>query len=424
MRAWVLGGVLLLIGASASAQNGSYIRYYPPASSGNLGSSPGQGFLVDTDGSGTLANRTLTNTDGCITVSNGDGVAANPTVNIDTTCVLTFSSGTGTAPATGALGTLYIETDTGIPTLYTNTDTIADLVTEQQDSIAGADWFIDEDSFATDSATRVPSQQSVKAYVDASGSSFDPGTTLELYEEFASGATTTGNLGNAGTGFTAVATGTVSPTVAGTAGNPGLLRLNSHATNDNSGAIVGFQNNVSTAFNSGTWDAEDWSVDAVVIYGSNSTAITNTALYVGLSNSMTTLPSGTSAGIWIRHDTDDTDATFIFATCDSATTGCDEAGDNTNQRVAASTVTPSAGTAYRFRIRRAQSGVGGNPTIYFRVNNESEVTFCSSGCTETYAEVPSANLNFIVAYVTRTTTGVLSSDLDYMYLRIPGLARY
>jgi hypothetical protein len=29
------------------------------------------------------------------------------------------------------------------------------------------DWFIDEDTMATDSAVRTPSQQSVKAYVDA-----------------------------------------------------------------------------------------------------------------------------------------------------------------------------------------------------------------------------------------------------------------
>lgn len=34
-------------------------------------------------------------------------------------------------------------------------------------SLAGAAWFLDEDAMTTDSATKVPSQQSVKAYVDA-----------------------------------------------------------------------------------------------------------------------------------------------------------------------------------------------------------------------------------------------------------------
>ena len=46
-------------------------------------------------------------------------------------------------------------------------------------SLAGAAWFLDEDNMASDSATKVPSQQSVKAYVDAS-SSVTAGTPLVM----------------------------------------------------------------------------------------------------------------------------------------------------------------------------------------------------------------------------------------------------
>lgn len=50
-------------------------------------------------------------------------------------------------------------------------------------SIAGASWFIDEDAMTTNSAVKVPSQQSVKAYVDAHSSSFwttVPGTPTRV----------------------------------------------------------------------------------------------------------------------------------------------------------------------------------------------------------------------------------------------------
>lgn len=44
-----------------------------------------------------------------------------------------------------------------------------------------SDNFIDEDSFASDSATKVPSQQSVKAYVDANAGS--PDTDIRFFEQ-------------------------------------------------------------------------------------------------------------------------------------------------------------------------------------------------------------------------------------------------
>lgn len=161
-----------LIGPASTAD----VTVTLPAAAGTLLLSPGAGFPADTDGAGTLAARTITAGTG-ISVANGAGAAGNPTVSLDTATTPQYSSGAGSASATGAVGTWYHETDAGLVSTYSATDTLATMVTTQQDSIANADWFIDEDSFATNSATRVPSQQSVKAYVDASGGAFDGNVT-------------------------------------------------------------------------------------------------------------------------------------------------------------------------------------------------------------------------------------------------------
>ncbi len=57
------------------------------------------------------------------TVINGDGVAGNPTVGVDTAVIPQFSSGIGDVPATGGIGTWYYETDTGDVYTYPSTDT-------------------------------------------------------------------------------------------------------------------------------------------------------------------------------------------------------------------------------------------------------------------------------------------------------------
>lgn len=169
MRRWLL--LLLLCPAMAGAQD--FIRYYPPASSGSGGEglldgtlcTDSDGFLVRTS-SGNCTIREMAAGAG-IAIANPAGTAGNPSFSADTAVIPQFSSGTGSASATGSVGTWYYETDAGLVSTYSATDTLATMITAQQDSIANADWFIDEDSFATDSATRVPSQQSVKAYVDA-----------------------------------------------------------------------------------------------------------------------------------------------------------------------------------------------------------------------------------------------------------------
>jgi len=67
--------------------------------------------------------------------------------------------------------------------------------------------------------------------------------------------------------------------------------------------------------------------------------------------------------------------------------------------------------------------VGGNPTVYMRVNDETEKTFCSSGCTSGVT-FPDETMAPIIHYGTRAASAVRSGDLDYMHLLISGLSRY
>ena len=259
----------------------------------------------------------------------------------------------------------------------------------------------------------------------AASASFNPVTQVDLYEDFISGENVTSRIGSNGMLQGLIATGTTAY-AAGTQNNPGLFRLNSHATNDNSGANISF-GTVASGIALATWTNTNWTYEGVLIPGSNSTAITSASFVFGLSNSPSTDSSAQTSCIWIRHDSDLSDTTFVFAVGNaSGSAGCNSAGDNTSVKTVASTITPSAGTPYYFKIRRLASGVGGNPTIYMSVNAETEKTFCSSGCDDTLGFIPSSgNLMASIYYMTRTTTGVLSGDIDMMHLNIAsGLSRY
>lgn len=48
--------------------------------------------------------------------------------------------------------------------------------------VSGNSWVLDEDDFASDSATKVPTQQSVKAYVDANGGGASKASTAEILD--------------------------------------------------------------------------------------------------------------------------------------------------------------------------------------------------------------------------------------------------
>lgn len=253
-------------------------------------------------------------------------------------------------------------------------------------------------------------------------SSTNPLTTMDVIEDFCGGSDSTTTAGTNGVLMTAIATGTAAHS-AGTQNNPCLMRMNSHATNDNSGELITLTFLSTTGVASTTWANANWTWEAVFEPGSNSTAITNTAVFFGLANNVTD-PAADSACVWIRHDSDLSDTTFVFVVGNaSGAAGCNSAGDNTNVKTVASTITPSAGTFYHFKIRRLTSGVGGNPTLYFSVNDETEKTFCTSGCDDTLAFLSSGNYAAFISYLTRTTTGVMSGDLDYLRLQIP-VTRY
>lgn len=354
------------------------------------------------------------------------------TLSVDRAVIPGYAQGTTSPGATCSPGDFYFETDLTLH-ICKATNTWAPLFTFVDDSVmlgSGTAYepkaIPDCDDSGGNHLNYDTATNAFSCGTSGGGAAFDPGTTVTFYDDFLGGTLSTGLLGTNGVNFTAVSTGTVSNAVA-TAGtvHPGVYRLNSHATNDNSGIALSVINSGQTVSNVGAaWDSSDWQIDGVFMLGSNSTAITSTGFWFGLSDNVGTIP-GTN-GIFIRRDTDLSETAFAFVVCNTnGASGCASAADSTNIKVSASTITPSAGTWYRFRIRQLQSGVGGNRTIYFRVNGETEVTFCSSGCTDTLGTVPSGvNMTLVVQYLTRTTTGVMSGDVDYLYFTITGLTRY
>jgi hypothetical protein len=414
----------------------------------------------------------------CAATARGQVINSTPPGGgtVDLSSTTQFTSGTGAAPGTCSVGSLYLKTDTnqlyactstntftlalsgtvGVPNggtgigsgtsggvlAFTGSTTIASsgALTANLPVIGGgagaAPAVGTRSGNTTQYVTTTGSQTSGDCVkIDANGnhvangsacggsSSFDR-TKWEFVEEFNTGLATTGNVGANALMFNAVATGTAANNITGTAERPGLFRLNSHATNDNSGAIVAVAGGT-TATSGTVFNAHNWTIEASIQVGSNSTAITNTAVWFGMMNSTSVDPATTSRGAWIRHDSDLADGAFVFQLCNaSGAAGCNSAGDGANSKTATSTVTPSAGTFNRYRIRRATSGVGGLDTIYMSVDGETEKTFCSSGCDNTLGTDPTGStLAVFICYLTRTTTGVMSADIDYLYVLVNGLSR-
>lgn len=81
----------------------------------------------------------------------------------------TVNAGT-TAPTDYDAYTLWLDTNSPVTLKIRNAGNTAwvSVLTMTGEDVSGAGWFVDEDAMSSDSATKVPSQQSVKAYVDNS----------------------------------------------------------------------------------------------------------------------------------------------------------------------------------------------------------------------------------------------------------------
>jgi hypothetical protein len=235
-------------------------------------------------------------------------------------------------------------------------------------------------------------------------STFDPSTTYTLYEEFDGGFGTSSLTHIGRNAF--LGTGTVD--YFGDSSRGDVVRLTTTA-GDNNASTVRAQ-----VMRGLSW-TKDWDIDFEILPGSNSTTIADDAIYVGFIyyDESTTA----NAAAWVRYDTDLSDSTWVFQICvASGSTGCGSAGDNTWTNVVVSTITPVAGTWNRGRMRHRMSGVGGNETYYFRMGAETEITFCSSGCTDTAGGKPTGSVGpFVFEARTRTTTAK-SIDVAYLYV--------
>lgn len=261
----------------------------------------------------------------------------------------------------------------------------------------------------------------------AAGGSFDPSTSVQLYEEFALGYNVDGQVGTNGIHTIEQSSGTGAPVI-GSAAHPGLYRLNSHATNDNSGASLVFATDPSgdSPMVYSFLTAYDWNLDVVFLPGSNSTAITDMMFFVGFTEN--TNLNSTYNALGIRYDTDLSDSFYRPMQCDdNGAAGCQSTDDDTNMTLLTSTIAPSGGTYNRFRVSHDADGGPGSTSLYsFQVNDETALTMCSSGCDgDLDNEVTGTSKgHLIVEYLTRTTTGVISGDIDYLFFSASGLSRY
>jgi len=131
----------------------------------NFGSDA-NGDLIYRNGSGVTSRLAIGSTDQILAVQSGLPTwIANPSASPASTTVAGIVELATTA-----------ETETGTDaTRAVTPDGLHDMTT-----LAGAAWFLDEDTMSSDSATKTASQQSIKAYVDTTRSGTNGQTTRDL----------------------------------------------------------------------------------------------------------------------------------------------------------------------------------------------------------------------------------------------------
>lgn len=396
---------------------------------GGMADPGGNGIMART-AANTSVNRTLTAGEG-VAVANGTGVAGDPAVSADRAVVV--FKGTGTADPSASCG------DTGDPfqllDFYLETDT-----NEIYQCVAIDTWVLSsqlgDDKVIVGSGASAPAVETLPDCDDSGGNhlnynttgtvgsrfscgtsggsgSFDP-TTAVFMEEFG-GITVpffqTFDVGSPSGANIIQQTGTSTESIS-------VWNLTSGtADNTGKGFYFGAQNPVE--FN----DSNPWTIDMVLRLGTTSD-LTESSIWFGVSASASGLLSA-SSGVWLRRDTDLSDTNFVAAVCDSSTNGCQAAGDAANQESAISSVSISDDTSYRLRVRfDPTGGPGSTKLIAMQVNDETEITFCSSTCTDTISQYSTGVGKFpIFALVSRGTTSK-GVHIDYVRITMSGLVRY
>jgi hypothetical protein len=399
---------------------------------GGLAAPGAAGVVVATGAGNTTVNRTITAAAG-VTCSNGDGVAGNPTCGADRAVVPFKGSGTADPPATCGdtgdsyqIGDAYLETDTGEVSICIAIDVFALVSHITDDKVlvgTGTNAVVETLPACTDTGgnhlnydTGGTPGSRFSCGTSGGGGGTDTLTTYEMVEDFEGG--NSGSVGQIGThGWSYDGYGGSSPSgqANGTADNPGVL--NGFSSVDNAGFSLYLALGNTTRFTG----SRDWSIEIVIIAGGVAGfGVTSVAYWFGLLDTGT-IDTATS-GIYAMFDTDRSHSVWTFAICDSGTSGCQSAGDDTNQDSVNSTIAPSNTNPNYIKIRRATVGVGGNPTYYFSVDGETEKTFCSSGCDEDLGNLPTGNLIPRIGFLTRVADR-RDVDIDWARFRIP-VTRY
>jgi hypothetical protein len=379
--------------------------------------------------------------------TNGDAVSSNTALDIDSAVVNTFTSGTGSVPGTGGLGTHYYETDRPAAYVFpapdiehwllsiapgvaagdlfqtSATDTLA-AITSTDDNVLvsnGSTWEKKALPSCTDSLgkhlnydTATNSYSCGTSSSGGGGGSFDPSTTVDLYDEFMTGLNASGQAGSLGWTSNVLNSGTCSG-LSSRQDHPGTYVFTTINANNNSGCdITPGTGSITTA---NTYGSRAWTMDAVVYFGTAGDASANTAFFFGWANSGTSLLTATDMIGWER-DTSLSQTAFVAHVCDSATSGCQSAGADTNQEIVTSSISMVDNTAYRFRMSfDPVGGPGATKKLTVNVNNESDLTFCSSGCTTTISQFPAAtSLLPVVGFIERATGENKSAEIDYFRL--------
>jgi hypothetical protein len=448
-----------------------------PNVGGNVALEPaGTGFFVMTAAGVQPTARSFTSTDGSIVIANPAGLAGNTDLSADFSQIQRYQ--TGTADPAGACqpGTTFIRTDTnkvwectndGADTwtwLHSGTLPVANggtgLTTGTSGGVLG---FTAAGTIASSAAltanlpvigggagatptvgtrsgnttafvTTTGTQTSGDCVtIDANGnhvaagaacgssSAFNPITTYDFYEDFSGGGTTSGTVGSNGLGWVNLGapSGNTLTIGNGTEDNPAIATITT-GTVDNTGIVMYFS--TPTTAMATTRTMRRWLMEGVILLGTTSD-LTSDVFWIGYTASGSGMLT-TPGFVGIRRDTDLGDTNPVFVICDSATTGCQSAGDDTNQESAVSTITVADDGVYYFKIIIDQDdGPGSTRKVYMQINNETPVTFCSSGCTDTVAQFPTAILSPVFVHAARATTSKAHS-LDFIHVRAEGLVRY